>query len=426
MLTCAAPKHAHCSMQRTGCCLSWATSHAVRPCQSAVLRAIHTCRQFLDNIKNQSAEALSVWFLAQWFLGDTLNLLGCLMSGDQLATTTALAMYFVLSDVIMLTQYVYYGALQRRARKLVVKAQRRMTLKRQSAALMAAAAIGPDGTPLPPGQLQQQQRRHTQATHRHHHHHHRATIAVAGAGAGVGPELRRDVTGRLLTAGGSSLAQQHTRPVMSPLAGLPAALQPALTPQQPPKPGSGVPASSGSCDLVVVPGLSLAPPVTDVHTNNTAAAETVAPANGEGIGATAAGGGGDSAASGVGGGNSSGGTSLGSQTLAAAAGVTSLLTLAVWGLQPGLQSATIPHLPGASRRGGSGGGAAPLTSITPRGPSMLSVGMEALGRGSYGEGSDDDLPWWQDVDRLLQVRTRYSGNSCGECGIRQCGCVYRW
>ena len=40
----------------------------------------------------------------QWFLGDTLNLLGCLVQGMQLPTTTFLAMYFVVSDVVMLVQ----------------------------------------------------------------------------------------------------------------------------------------------------------------------------------------------------------------------------------------------------------------------------------------------------------------------------------
>jgi hypothetical protein len=60
--------------------------------------------QFLDNWRNQSADALSVWFLAQWFLGDTLNLLGCLLQGQQLLTTTATAGYFIVADVIMLVQ----------------------------------------------------------------------------------------------------------------------------------------------------------------------------------------------------------------------------------------------------------------------------------------------------------------------------------
>eukprot|EP00798_Chlamydomonas_sp_ICE-L_P019287 gene19287-25931_t len=74
--------------------------------------------QFISNIRNQSAEALSIWFLAQWFVGDTLNLMGCLIQGQQLATTTFLAMYFILSDTVLLSQYVYYGALTARTKRL--------------------------------------------------------------------------------------------------------------------------------------------------------------------------------------------------------------------------------------------------------------------------------------------------------------------
>lgn len=32
--------------------------------------------QLYRNYRNQSAEALSPWFLAEWLLGDTFNLLG--------------------------------------------------------------------------------------------------------------------------------------------------------------------------------------------------------------------------------------------------------------------------------------------------------------------------------------------------------------
>ncbi|KAG2502175.1 hypothetical protein HYH03_000662 [Edaphochlamys debaryana] len=98
--------------------------------------------QFISNIKNQSAEALSIWFLVEWFAGDTLNLLGCLIQGEQLPTTTLLAMYFVLVDVIMLLQYIYYGAVQARRKRLRAKHRRS----------------------------------------RHHHHHHRAN---GGPGGGV-------------------------------------------------------------------------------------------------------------------------------------------------------------------------------------------------------------------------------------------------
>ncbi|MEW5298884.1 MAG: hypothetical protein WDW38_004808 [Sanguina aurantia] len=101
--------------------------------------------QFIGNIRRGSADGISVWFLAEWFLGDTLNLLGCLVQGQQLPTTTFLAMYFVLVDVVMLMQFIYLGALQKRRQHLArVMAER--------------------------------------AANRHHHHHHRRA-AAAGARA---------------------------------------------------------------------------------------------------------------------------------------------------------------------------------------------------------------------------------------------------
>ncbi|KAF6265789.1 PQ loop repeat-domain-containing protein [Scenedesmus sp. NREL 46B-D3] len=64
--------------------------------------------QYVRNYKTKSAEALSPWFLASWLLGDTTNLLGCLLQGQQLPTTTYTAMYFVMADVFMMMQYIYY------------------------------------------------------------------------------------------------------------------------------------------------------------------------------------------------------------------------------------------------------------------------------------------------------------------------------
>lgn len=64
--------------------------------------------QFITNIINQSAEALSPWFLFQWLSGDTFNLLGCLLTGDQLVTETLTATYFIFADFAIIFQYIYY------------------------------------------------------------------------------------------------------------------------------------------------------------------------------------------------------------------------------------------------------------------------------------------------------------------------------
>lgn len=50
--------------------------------------------------------------------GDTGNIMGCLLTGDQQPTTTYTAMYFVVADIILMTQYVYYGTLARRKERI--------------------------------------------------------------------------------------------------------------------------------------------------------------------------------------------------------------------------------------------------------------------------------------------------------------------
>lgn len=104
---------------------------------SIVLWIIAQLPQFISNIKNQSAEALSPWFLANWLLGDTCNCVGAVVQGQQLPTTTYTAMYFVVADVILMVQYIYYGALAKRRERL------------------------------------EHLRHHPGRHHRHHHHHHR-------------------------------------------------------------------------------------------------------------------------------------------------------------------------------------------------------------------------------------------------------------
>lgn len=75
--------------------------------------------QFITNIKRQRADALSPWFLAEWLMGDTCNLIGCLMTGNQLATVTYTATYFIFADICLITQYIYFQTLQHRRERLL-------------------------------------------------------------------------------------------------------------------------------------------------------------------------------------------------------------------------------------------------------------------------------------------------------------------
>lgn len=51
--------------------------------------------------------------LLQWLGGDTFNLVGSLLKGDQPQSVVLTAQYFVLMDCVMLVQYLYYTAWQR-------------------------------------------------------------------------------------------------------------------------------------------------------------------------------------------------------------------------------------------------------------------------------------------------------------------------
>ncbi|KAJ7535052.1 hypothetical protein O6H91_12G016600 [Diphasiastrum complanatum] len=64
--------------------------------------------QYVNNIIRQNTDALSPWFLFQWLGGDLFNLLGCLLTGNQLATETFTAFYFIFADCMVISQYVYY------------------------------------------------------------------------------------------------------------------------------------------------------------------------------------------------------------------------------------------------------------------------------------------------------------------------------
>ncbi|KAI6653822.1 hypothetical protein LOD99_3325 [Oopsacas minuta] len=64
--------------------------------------------QLIQNCRTGKADvALSALFLLQWLGGDLTNLIGAFLTG-QLPTQIATAIYFVIMDAILLTQYTYY------------------------------------------------------------------------------------------------------------------------------------------------------------------------------------------------------------------------------------------------------------------------------------------------------------------------------
>lgn len=55
--------------------------------------------------------------------GDTFNLLGCLLTGDQNATQVVTAIYFLIMDCVILSQFIYYGMKKQRRLKQEAAAQ---------------------------------------------------------------------------------------------------------------------------------------------------------------------------------------------------------------------------------------------------------------------------------------------------------------
>ncbi|KAK9781571.1 putative Vacuolar membrane PQ loop repeat protein [Seiridium cardinale] len=74
--------------------------------------------QLLTNYRAKSAEGLSMIFLLIWLFGDIANLSGALVTGIA-PTATTLAAYFCFSDLVLITQCLYYNTINaRRAARL--------------------------------------------------------------------------------------------------------------------------------------------------------------------------------------------------------------------------------------------------------------------------------------------------------------------
>ncbi|KAK4466688.1 putative vacuolar amino acid transporter YPQ1 [Cladorrhinum samala] len=72
--------------------------------------------QLITNYKTKSADALSMKFLLIWLLGDVANLSGALWT-SLAPSTIALAFYFCIADLILITQCTYYNAINARRRR---------------------------------------------------------------------------------------------------------------------------------------------------------------------------------------------------------------------------------------------------------------------------------------------------------------------
>ncbi|KAK4250961.1 PQ loop repeat-domain-containing protein [Corynascus novoguineensis] len=71
--------------------------------------------QLITNYKSKSADALSMKFLLIWLLGDICNLSGALFT-SLAPSTIALASYFCVADLILISQCTYYNTINARRR----------------------------------------------------------------------------------------------------------------------------------------------------------------------------------------------------------------------------------------------------------------------------------------------------------------------
>ncbi|KAK3298476.1 PQ loop repeat-domain-containing protein [Chaetomium fimeti] len=72
--------------------------------------------QLITNYKAKSADALSMKFLIIWLLGDMANLSGALFT-SLAPSTIALASYFCVADLILISQCTYYNTINARRRR---------------------------------------------------------------------------------------------------------------------------------------------------------------------------------------------------------------------------------------------------------------------------------------------------------------------
>ncbi|ETN46551.1 uncharacterized protein HMPREF1541_00736 [Cyphellophora europaea CBS 101466] len=105
--------------------------------------------QLLENYRNSSAEAVSLAFIFVWFLGDICNLIGAAWAG-LVPMIIAIAVYFCISDGVLIGQCLYYGIRNKRrqAKALLARERGDSVIGGQSAALRDEAANG-DGERAP-------------------------------------------------------------------------------------------------------------------------------------------------------------------------------------------------------------------------------------------------------------------------------------
>ena len=102
--------------------------------------------QLVENYQQGSADGISLTFLFIWFVGDVTNLAGAVWAG-LVPTVVALAVYFCFADFVLITQCLYYNALNRN-RDGKKQGRERETGQSEHTPLLNGNAASPNARPI--------------------------------------------------------------------------------------------------------------------------------------------------------------------------------------------------------------------------------------------------------------------------------------
>ncbi|KAF3919908.1 hypothetical protein ABW21_db0209048 [Orbilia brochopaga] len=99
--------------------------------------------QIIKNYRQQSSESLSFMFILIWCLGDSSNLLGAILL-NQMTFQKVVAAYYVLVDVVLVTQWRWYNRPSKKAADEIDGSRRASASGRDKESRLAAANANPD------------------------------------------------------------------------------------------------------------------------------------------------------------------------------------------------------------------------------------------------------------------------------------------
>jgi uncharacterized protein with PQ loop repeat len=86
------------------------------------------CPQIVQNYHLKTSEGLSVYFLLLWAFGDSCNLIACVLTADQTPVQMYTAVYFLMSDTVLISQFVLYRKRQRQREERQMRRRRRLSI----------------------------------------------------------------------------------------------------------------------------------------------------------------------------------------------------------------------------------------------------------------------------------------------------------